>query len=49
MHDELIVECPGFEAEAVMQLVTREMSQAAKLAVPLIAEAHMGRSWYEAK
>ncbi len=49
VHDELIVECPGFEAEAVMQLVTREMSQAAKLAVPLIAEAHMGRSWYEAK
>ncbi len=49
VHDELIVECPGFEAEAVMQLVTREMEAAAKLAVPLKAEAHMGGSWYEAK
>lgn len=49
VHDELIVECPAFEAEAVMQLVTREMEAAASLAVPLKAEAHMGASWYEAK
>ena len=49
VHDELIVECPAFEGEAVMQLVTREMEQAVKLAVPLNAEAHMGASWYEAK
>ena len=49
VHDELIIECPAFEAEAVMQLVSREMQAAAKLAVPLCAEAHMGESWYDAK
>ena len=49
VHDELIVECPEAEAEAVAALVTREMEGAAKLSVPLTAEAKTGRSWYEAK
>ncbi len=49
VHDELIVECPESEQEAVMALVTREMEQAASLKVPLIAEAHAGKTWYEAK
>ena len=49
VHDELIVECPEQEAEAVMQLITEEMTSAAQLKVPLVADAHMGRSWYEAK
>ena len=49
VHDELIVECPEAEAETVAALVTREMEGAAKLAVPLTAEAKTGRSWYEAK
>ena len=49
VHDELIVECPEAEAEAVAALVTREMEGAAKLAVPLNAEAKTGHSWYEAK
>ncbi len=49
VHDELIVECPEAEAETVRALVTREMEAAAKLAVPLVAEAKVGRSWYEAK
>ena len=49
VHDELIVECPEHEAEAVMALVTREMQAAAELKVPLIAEAHCGKSWAEAK
>ena len=49
VHDELIVECPRDEAEAVMQLVAREMEAAATLAVPLNAEAHMGASWFDAK
>ena len=49
VHDELIVECPEAEAETVAALVTREMEGAAKLAVPLNAEAKIGRSWYEAK
>ena len=49
VHDELIVECPADEAEAVLALVAREMEAAAELAVPLNAEAHSGASWYEAK
>ncbi|MDR0889512.1 MAG: DNA polymerase I [Oscillospiraceae bacterium] len=49
VHDELIVECPGFEANRVMEIVTREMEQVVKLRVPLIAEAKMGESWYAAK
>jgi DNA polymerase-1 len=48
VHDELIVECPGEEAERVQQILTEEMENVAKLAVPLIAEAHIGHSWAEA-
>ena len=49
VHDELIVECPAFEAQHVMELVTREMEHAVQLDVPLIAEAKTGESWYAAK
>lgn len=48
VHDELIVECPGEEAEQVRQLLTEEMENAAQLSVPLLAEAHIGHSWAEA-
>ena len=36
-------------AEAVQKLVAAQMEHAAELAVPLTAEAKVGRSWYEAK
>lgn len=49
VHDELIVECPAFEAPLVMQILAEEMQNAASLKVPLIAEAKMGSNWYEAK
>lgn len=49
VHDELIVECPEAEAQQVMTLVTEEMTSAARLKVPLIADAHQGKSWFEAK
>ncbi len=49
VHDELIIECPAFEAQSVMDMITREMETAVKLAVPLIAEAKMGESWFDAK
>lgn len=49
VHDELIVECPTWEAELVRQIVTREMEQAAELSAPLVAEAKEGASWYDAK
>ncbi len=49
VHDELIVECPPWEAELVSGIVKREMEQAAQLSLPLVAEAKQGASWYEAK
>ena len=49
VHDELIVECPEEIAEDVASLVSREMTQVAALRVPLIAEAKIGKSWYDAK
>jgi DNA polymerase-1 len=49
VHDELIVECPAAQAEAVAALVSEKMQQVAQLKVPLLAEAKWGKSWYEAK
>ena len=48
VHDELIVECPGEEAEQVRDILTQEMENAVHLSVPLVAEAHIGHSWAEA-
>ena len=48
VHDELIAECPEDEAERVKALLEGEMENAAKLSIPLTAEAHSGRSWAEA-
>jgi len=49
VHDELIVECPEVIAEDVAKLVSREMEHVAELAVPLTAEAKIGKSWFDAK
>ncbi len=49
VHDELIVECPEKDADAVAELVSREMEQVAQLNVPLTAEAKSGKSWFDAK
>ena len=49
VHAELIVECPPEEAEQVRAIVTGQMESVAQLSVPLVAEAKVGRSWYEAK
>ena len=49
VHDELIVESPQEDAEAVMAAVQEEMETAAALKVVLTAEAKQGASWYEAK
>jgi len=49
VHDELIVECPETIAQNVAELVSQQMEQVASLSVPLLAEAKIGNSWYEAK
>ena len=49
VHDELIVECPAAEEERVRRLLTEEMEQVMSLSVPLVAEAHSGKNWLEAK
>ena len=49
VHDELIVECPEEISGEVAKLISKEMAQVAQLKVPLLAEAKVGKSWYEAK
>ena len=49
VHDELIVECPADEAEAVARLLEEEMEHVVQLSVPLTAEAHWGKDWLAAK
>ena len=49
VHDELIVESPLDEAEHVAALLKAEMEQVVSLSVPLVVDAHIGPSWFEAK
>ncbi len=49
VHDELIVESPEEEKEKVMVILKEEMENAVKLTVPLIVDAHCGKTWYDAK
>ncbi|MEG2679959.1 MAG: DNA polymerase, partial [Oscillospiraceae bacterium] len=48
VHDELIVECPEGEAEAVKTLLAEEMEGVAAFSVPLTAEANSGKTWGDA-
>ena len=48
VHDELIVECPQEEAEAVQRLVKEEMEAVVSLPVPLVADTAAGKSWADA-
>ncbi len=49
VHDELIVEAPFDESMRVAMLLQEEMEKAVKLSVPLVAEASVGETWYDAK
>ncbi len=49
VHDELLAECPAELAPAVQGLLTEEMEQVIDLSVPLVAEAHCGKNWVDAK
>ncbi len=49
IHDELVIETYKGEEEQVTKILTEEMEHAADLAVSLVADAHSGADWYEAK
>ncbi len=52
VHDEIIIECPGDQAEAVSQLMEQSMSEAMAAIypeVPIEALAHFGYTWAGAK
>ena len=49
IHDELDLEVPEAEVEAVSELVRKTMEGVVTLRVPLLAEVSYGRNWAEAK
>ncbi len=49
VHDELVVESPHDEIDAVTDVVRREMEGAAELAVPLVVDIGVGPNWVDAK
>ena len=49
VHDELIVDSSEADAERAGQIIEEEMTKAASLSIPLIAEVNKGRTWYDAK
>ena len=48
VHDELVFNVPKAEIEIVKQIAKREMENAVKLNVPLIADIGTGENWLEA-
>ena len=48
VHDELLIEAPKDEEEAVREILEQEMKQAAKLSVSLEIDMHSGFNWLEA-
>ena len=49
IHDELLVEVKEEEAAKVSELVEKAMKGAVSLKVPLEVDAHIGKTWLEAK
>jgi DNA polymerase-1 len=49
VHDEIILEVPKDELEAIEKLVKETMESAIELSVPLVADESAGQTWYEAK
>lgn len=49
IHDELLIEAPKEEADAVCRILQEEMRAAADLRVPLEIDVNIGLNWYEAK
>lgn len=49
VHDELVLEAPGEEAQAVGELTRRVMEGVCELSVPLVVEIGVGPNWRDAK
>ncbi len=48
VHDELVVEAPEAQAQAVAAIMRREMESAVSLHVPLTVDIGTGKSWFDA-
>ena len=49
VHDELVLEAPEANVDAVKEIVRDEMSSAAQLKVPLVVDVGAGPNWLDAK
>ncbi len=49
VHDELVLEAPSADIDALASLVREEMEGVADLRVPLVVDIGSGPDWYEAK
>ena len=49
VHDELLIEVPDNEVDAVSSMLKREMENAVSLDVPLVADVGVGDNWMDAK
>ena len=49
VHDELIIDCPESEKDAVAAILKEEMENAIKLSIPLDVEVGIGKNWFDAK
>ncbi|MDR2156766.1 MAG: DNA polymerase I, partial [Clostridiales Family XIII bacterium] len=49
VHDELILQAHRDELDEASDILKTEMESACVLKVPLVAEVHTGKNWYELK
>ena len=49
VHDELVLEVPEDRVDEARDMVVGQMESVMELAVPLVAEAGTGKSWYTCK
>jgi len=49
VHDELVLEAPSADMDALASLVREEMEGVADLSVPLVVDIGTGPDWYDAK
>lgn len=49
VHDELIIEAPEDESEKALNILKEEMENAVNMTVRMSVDAHIGKTWYDAK